>query len=93
MPERREILSFLKSSPTPLKTGEIAKAIGRSASTVSEHLKALEVAGMAHSPRYGYWTLQTTTESTESSESQKPLLKERHGELSEDSELLECARL
>jgi DNA-binding transcriptional ArsR family regulator len=59
-PERREILEILKASQTPLKTGEIAKAIGRSASTASEHLKALEVAGIAHSPRYGYWAYNGT---------------------------------
>jgi DNA-binding transcriptional ArsR family regulator len=71
-PERREILSILKASSTPLKTGEIAKAIGRTASTASEHLKALEMAGIARSPRYGYWTYLGATESAESAESHKP---------------------
>lgn len=91
-PERREILAILKASPTPLKTGEIAKAIGRSASTASEHLKALEAAGIAHSPRYGYWAYRGTVEhaeSSESSESHKPATFETSSTLSENSVLSE----
>jgi DNA-binding transcriptional ArsR family regulator len=89
-PERREILSIIKASPNPLKTGEIAKATGRSASTASEHLKALEILGVVHSPRFGYWAYRRVTESTESSESHKPLPKVTTAtprELSEDSVL------
>ncbi len=75
-PERRAIVDLLKASARPLKTGEIASAIGRSSSTASEHLKALFEAGIVAKSGYGAWLYRGSpsgvTESTETSESSRP---------------------
>ena len=69
-PERREILAILRAAAAPMKSGEIARAVKRSPSTVSGHLKELERDRLVHSPHYGQWSIgQKPAESTESTES------------------------
>jgi len=65
-PERRAILELLKAASKPMKTGEIAKAVKRTPSTVSEHLSAMLDAGIVRKVGYGTWEYARPTESPES---------------------------
>lgn len=54
--ERRDILRELEGGKE-VKTGELAKALGKTPQAVSNRLRDLEAEGKVHSPRYGVWAL------------------------------------
>jgi len=55
--EREEILALFTESNEPMKTGEIAQAVGKEISNVSKLLKKLVDEGLVISPRYGHYQL------------------------------------
>ena len=65
-PERAEILDLLKASAAPLSTGQIAKALGKSASTISGLLTKLVRDGDIKMVRYGKYIPVESAESAES---------------------------
>ena len=61
-----------------MKAGDIAKALGKKLSTISNHLKKLIKEGVIYSPKYGVYSIEPKgkrTESDESGESQLNLIK------------------
>lgn len=52
--ERQELVDYL-SANGPMKSGELAKALQRSAQATSNMLVRLEKDGVVHSPNYGKW--------------------------------------
>jgi DNA-binding transcriptional ArsR family regulator len=54
--ERRAILRELEGG-REVKSGELAKTLGKSPQAISNRLRDLEAEGLIRSPRYGVWTL------------------------------------
>ncbi len=67
--ERQELLAVLKKAPPEgMRTAEIAAATGRKVPNASYLLARLREDGLVLSPKYGYWTLQTTPQTTKSTQ-------------------------
>ncbi|MFQ3666341.1 MAG: AAA family ATPase [Sphingomonadaceae bacterium] len=55
--ERTDILRLLKDKGQPMGTGEIAEALGKANSTISEQLRRMAKAGEVVGSGYGMWAL------------------------------------
>ncbi len=55
--ERRDILDELEDG-REVKTGDLAKALGKSPQAISNRLRDLEAEGLVYSPKYGHWALK-----------------------------------
>ena len=62
---RREILDLLREQG-PMKSGQVAAALGKATHAASYLLKALQAEGLACTAGYGLWTTSSTPQSTQS---------------------------
>lgn len=56
-PERKAILELLHDSPAPMRTSDIAEALGKAKATISEQLKGLFGDGIVERPIYGHYRI------------------------------------
>ena len=63
--ERGEILDLLTAEQRPMKTGEIAQALGKEQSNVSHLIKGLKEDGFLVNPKYGYYQIVETGTDTQ----------------------------
>ncbi|MFL0587685.1 bifunctional DNA primase/polymerase [Sphingomonas olei] len=56
-PEQRQILEAMRAASEPMALSEIAEAVGKSASNVTQMLSKLEIAGRVIKPAYGRYAI------------------------------------